>query len=314
MLRELQVGPIDISGWSPDEDHPVFPVGSKPKRMVIAPANVAPPLIAGHSYLFKTAADWRQQQIWSEIVAAQLAALVGVPVPPCFISVDGSGADVGALIEFFYGYPGEVPAMRLAHGSDFLTALYPSAKQRGRPHAVRLNIGICRRFVPDRAIEWWGKVLTFDALIGNVDRHTENWGLVGRLTARGHERLIAPAFDNGTSLGYEKAEAAIASSWSKEAIKSYIDKGRHHCSWDVDDETVRGHFDLCHRYIIAYPEAGKAMRSVIRFDRSQITAITEWCSRTNVGIPFTSARARFVTELIEARQARLRAVLGEGDD
>ena len=51
---------VDITNWAGHEDFAVFPVGSKPKRMLICPANTSEPfLIAGHSYLLKTALGWQ---------------------------------------------------------------------------------------------------------------------------------------------------------------------------------------------------------------------------------------------------------------
>lgn len=309
------MGPIDISSWPRDEDYPVFPVGSKPKRMVRAPDNVASPLISGHSYLFKTATDWLQQQVWSEVIAAELGAILGLPVPRCFIACDGTPKAAGALIEFFYGYPGEPAVARLVHGSDLLASMFPQAKQRGRPHALKLNVGICKRFASDDAVEWWARAVTFDALIGNTDRHTENWGLLARLVPlKGNSITIAPAFDNGTSLGYEQREEAIATPWNERKLEGYAAKGRHHFSWDQDDERVRGHIDLCRRYALAYPNARKVMRNVIRFDREQITSIVEPCTHVDVGIKFSPARAQFVTDLIMTRQRLIRTALGDGDD
>ena len=44
---------IDVDEWSVDEDFPIFPVGSKPKRLIRCPERAPQPfLIPGHSYLF----------------------------------------------------------------------------------------------------------------------------------------------------------------------------------------------------------------------------------------------------------------------
>ncbi|WP_177313701.1 HipA domain-containing protein [Marinobacter gelidimuriae] len=48
---------------------------------------------------------------------------------------------------------------------------------------------------------YWGLGLCFDALIGNTDRHQENWGLIW--TEDSPTARFAPYFDNGTSLGHE---------------------------------------------------------------------------------------------------------------
>jgi hypothetical protein len=110
-----------VSSWALDEDFPVYPVGSKPKRMLICPENVTDPhLIPGHAYLFKTAEGWRAQQVWAELIAYRIAALVGLDVPPCFIAIDSAAGLVGSLLEFFYGYPNEDEPARLVHGADVI--------------------------------------------------------------------------------------------------------------------------------------------------------------------------------------------------
>jgi hypothetical protein len=50
---------------------------------------------------------------------------------------------------------------------------------------------------------WWAETIAFDALIANTDRHSENWGfLVDQSVPGDASYSLAPAFDNGTSLGF----------------------------------------------------------------------------------------------------------------
>ncbi|MEK7280865.1 MAG: HipA-like protein, partial [Chloroflexota bacterium] len=50
--------------------------------------------------------------------------------------------------------------------------------------------------------------LVFDALIGNVDRHHENWGVLENIRSESGERVfeVAPTFDHASSLGRELLE------------------------------------------------------------------------------------------------------------
>src|ERR1700712_5724858 len=76
---------VRVSGWTPGDDASIFPVGSKPKRLVLCPENINLPfLIPGHRYLFKTTHGWREQQLWSEVIAYEFSKLCGIEVPPCF--------------------------------------------------------------------------------------------------------------------------------------------------------------------------------------------------------------------------------------
>src|SRR3712207_5973183 len=113
--------PVLVGRWRQDEDFPVYPVGSKPKRMLICPADAAEPyLIPNHACLFKTAIGLQAQQVWSEIIAYRLASLLHLPVPPCFLAVAEQAGVTGVLVEFFYGFPGEPSPARLIHASDLI--------------------------------------------------------------------------------------------------------------------------------------------------------------------------------------------------
>ena len=141
MIDIATIGPVDVSQWSTDDDNPIFPVGSKPKKLLICP--VQPPLgwlIPRHRYLFKNAEGWQAGQLWTEVFAWQFSLLLGIDVPRCFVGVDGRGVP-GAVIEFFFGYPGEPAPERFFHASDLLQRSLID-KKRGRPHSVRSNAEI----------------------------------------------------------------------------------------------------------------------------------------------------------------------------
>ncbi|MHB1163969.1 MAG: hypothetical protein ACYC3K_01885 [Candidatus Nanopelagicales bacterium] len=50
------------------------------------------------------------------------------------------------------------------------------------------------------AIESFAGCLAFDALIGNTDRHHENWAVIRT------SGLLAPAYDHAASLGFDVPE------------------------------------------------------------------------------------------------------------
>jgi len=307
---ETQPGrPIDITSWLLDEDFPIHPVGSKPKRVVTCPLTNAPFLISGHSYLFKIAKDRRATQMWSEVIAYRIAALVGLDVPPCFVAVNETTGEVGALVEFFFGYPNEPQPSRLVHAADLLQR-FRTGPRTDRPHFVRMNLQIGRALKIDD-VDWWARALTFDALIGNTDRHPENWGWLVRRPESGEvEWRLAPIFDNGTSLGWEIQEDKLARATDPSRIARYIRAGRHHVGWDRLTDSPTPHLELCHLFAQAYPAARAAMQQVIDFESTRIAPILEECAQLIVGVPFTPDRVRFVLALIEARKHELSAIMG----
>jgi hypothetical protein len=60
---------------------------------------------------------------------------------------------------------------------------------------------------------FWAKALTFDALIGNTDRHQDNWGIIITRQTEAPNKIkkmrISPVFDNGTSMGHEISPRAV---------------------------------------------------------------------------------------------------------
>jgi hypothetical protein len=161
------------------------------------------------------------------------------------------------------------------------------------------------------AVNWWARVLSFDALIGNSDRHPENWGFLKRTReARDASWALAPAFDNGTSLGYEIREERLSELSNPIKLAAYIDAGHHHCGWDLSSDHRTLHADLCRRFADAFPSVRDDMRQVIAIQRDQIAKILDACSEFDVSVSFTRDRAYFVSELIEARRQRLLPIVG----
>lgn len=295
---------ILIGSWRKNEDYGIYPVGSKPKRLVFCPVDDERLfLIPGHSYLFKIPQGWKAQQTWSEIVAYQVGCIVGVDVPPAFLAYDETTNEIGVLVEFFYNYPGEKLPIRFIHGIELIRR-YHTADANERPHHVKLNIALCRTYGIPGHIEWWGRLLTFDALIGNTDRHTENWGILFQQGPGASSKTsMAPAFDNGTSLAFQQTNPNVLK--KSGFMDRFISDGSHHCGFSANSDHPTPHVNLCQSFYMSFPQARGAMREILEFDESQMrdTIYRNICGE--ISVPFTADRAEFVTEVILARRARL---------
>lgn len=313
--RQLPSQIIDVATWSRDEEYPVFPVGSKPKRLLKCPSDIKEPfLIAGHRYLYKVAQSWRQQQTWSEVLAYELGRSLPLSVPPAFIAIDSNDGSMGVLIEFFYGYPDDPTPPQYLHGTDMLQRIRRGQSydpNTDRPHSVQMNMRICSTIGTQPASEWWASTMTFDALIGNTDRHPQNWGfLVKRIRPEEIDLELAPVFDNGTSFGYEYSDAQILQKWAPARMSSYIKKGSHHCSWQQDAVTGGNHLELCTALARASAVSGAAAINMIRLADSNIDELVDWCAQFDAPVRFNADRAEFVCQQLRARRDALASAIG----
>ncbi len=301
---------VDLSTWEL-EDNPFSLQGARPKRVFICPPNPPQPfLIGGHRYLFKEPDGRFAPQVWSEIIAYELSRDLEIPVPPAFAAVGPGNGSPGVLIEFFYDHPGDVPK-RYVDGIEFLqgAGLNTDFKRGSLLH----NLHLSRSLAIPRSKEWWARTIAFDALIGNVDRHSRNWGILINPVGEGPRYELAPAFDNGSSLGYNFPESSLEAQTQPDAIAAFLRKGHHHFGWLSGDKTSAQHFTLCKEMRRRSPGGvGNAMDATIDLSDHRIETVVEWCSRFNFPTAFTERRARFVAAQLMARRDALRSAL-EGD-
>ncbi|WP_178130926.1 HipA domain-containing protein [Reyranella sp. CPCC 100927] len=311
LLRQHPSEVVDLNGWDLDDEFPIGPTGAKPKRIFICPSP-APHgfLIGGHRYLFKEPSGPYAMQIWSEVIAYELAKRVHVLVPPAFLARAPGNGSPGVLIEFFYGYKDRPPA-RLISGIDRLQARgYPISYKRG---SLKDNINVCRGQAAPSWRSWWAETIAFDALIGNTDRHSENWGFLANTGPHGGMTFsMAPAFDNGTSLGFVTREQDLEQALSEARFLRFIERGCHHYGWTSADRASAQHVALC-RSLVAHVTGTRAtMRRVATVSDANFDEIVSWCREFNYSVPFSALRARFVATQLRARRNSILKTLAEG--
>ncbi|WP_295392106.1 hypothetical protein [uncultured Thiodictyon sp.] len=149
---------------------------------------------------------------WAEKVACEVARLLGLPHAEYDLAVWRGRLGVVS--------PSLVPQeARLILGNELLAKNFPDYAEAGRfrvrQHTVRRVLAVlgatgagtpsgwtCPTAVADAVGVFVGYLL-LDALIGNQDRHHENWGLIN--SAR-HGLTLAPTFDHASSLGRNETD------------------------------------------------------------------------------------------------------------
>jgi len=308
-LEQPPDSPVDVARWRADEEFGIYPEGARDKSLLYSPAPAPYPFLApNHRYLFKHAFDRYPDQFWAEIIAYRVGCLLGVAVPPAFVAWNTDTGVCGALIEWFLGYPAE-PEERYVPGGDIMSSIISGyERMRGHQHNFQgieryLSILETNEQLVGDWLGWWCDTLLFDALIGNTDRHQDNWGLLWK---SGPAARMAPAFDNGTSLGHEIFADNMPAFSDSARIRSYIARGAHHMRWDIADGRPARHPALIQRLLERYPDRqDQVINRLHAFNvsasRAMITGMTEF----NIPVPLSPQRADFVCRLIEARYSTL---------
>ena len=307
-VRQYPDEVVSLQAWSLDEEFPYGPQGAKPKRILICPN--PPPrgfLVGGHRYLFKEPTGSRAQQVWSEVIAYELSRELGIPVPPAFLALGPGNGSPGVLIEFFYGHAFD-PEYRFVHAIERLQGLgFAIDYARG---SLRDNAQLCRFHSVPLWRRWWAQTLAFDALIGNTDRHSENWGFLTLPGPAGMEYRLAPAFDNGTSLGFIIREGDLARFTQPAKLAMFVDQGKHHFGWGLGDDEGAQHARLCRTYAENIGDFGDAMDPILNLADAQIQGVVDWACSFDFPLRFSEERGRFVAAQLRARRDAIAAALG----
>jgi hypothetical protein len=184
---------VDLTKWVPAEDEPA---GENEKRWFVAPD--------GTHWIFKRNRPERSpNEHASELVASKVAKFLGIPAAE--VRLAKISGEIGCISRDVKSNPrNQLDSASLfiaEHAQDF----DPKARDSSG-HSLE-NIALVLADVSPpigyedaklTAVGWFAGYLIFDALIGNQDRHSENWGLELDLNSTFH---LAPSYDHATSLG-----------------------------------------------------------------------------------------------------------------
>ena len=171
---------------------------------------------------------------WAEKAACELARVLGIPCAHYELAIfDGRPGVVSRSI---------VPhGARLVLGNELLARFSPgydaALRYSQRRHTVSLAIEYIRRSQAGPPPDWrhpeidargvFLGYLLLDALIGNTDRHHENWGMLAQSS---NDIRIAPTFDHASSLGRElndsEREERLQTKDARYAVRGYVRKAR----------------------------------------------------------------------------------------
>jgi hypothetical protein len=191
---------VDVSDWPPAGEEQL---GTKPKQWLSDPDT-------GERWLWKESTwnrtpdgvRYRKGDDWSERVACEVAR--GLDLPTAEVELATRGTVVGVISRRFLA-----DGDGLVHGNELIVLDDPRGRAGYTPSKVEWALGGSSppedHPVLANAMDWFTGYLVLDALIGNTDRHIENWGIVA---TPGQRPRLAPTFDHASCLGFLLSDEA----------------------------------------------------------------------------------------------------------
>jgi hypothetical protein len=199
----------DVSDWEESGD---ISTGTREKDWLIRPDNRRRALI---KYPLKSPGE-----LWAEKLASEFGKVYGCNVPEADLA---RRENKNGVLAYSFLSRNE----SLVEGA----ALFIEVDSNFDPHIMNgYDVQLIQTLLPDaKLFEDFLRIMLFDALIGNQDRHVENWGIIEVL---GGNKYLSPAYDNSSSLGWQLSEQYVSEVMHDPArLTAFIKGGKSMVRW-----------------------------------------------------------------------------------
>lgn len=182
--------------------------------------------------------DYDCSEACSEKLAYEIAKILGYDCAKIELAVDNN--DKIGVLNYYFSDRFNAPH------TDIVAYLNKDTKERNSYYTIS-NIKSVLDDIDTDLFKYFIKIMIFDALIGEQDRHEENWGI----TEKQGKSFISPLYDNGDSLLREFRNIANAQKYY-DGIKdfnAYIDRSQT-IIYKEDNKSRYKHFELI-KYLYA---------------------------------------------------------------
>ena len=270
-------------------------------------------------WLFKQARP-NTGEHWAEKVASEIAELLGLPTH--VVEIARYEGRMGCAVKSFLRKH-EI----LVHGNEFLAGAikdYDKYKQWGQAdHHFSNIVNTIEKWFPEEKFRELVSLrivgyFVFDALVGNTDRHHENWGMLLKpvkflLEDNMSEELtrfrvaLAPTYDHGSSLGRELLDDRMRLLLADpQGIQRYIRKATGGIFKNAQARKGLSPMALVELIAATYPE-------LVRPWRNRITALPEeFALPLLAGIPescMSQASREFVLAFLAESRKMIASIL-----
>jgi hypothetical protein len=175
VIRNLAMSSFyDITGWN---QQPWFSTGgTRDKKYIQGPEDK---FYYFKTSLHKTNKDYRYE-FWSEVIAYEVGKLLKFDILKYDIAKDGE--KIGCLSESMIDSEKEELIEGFKYLQAFDNTFNPEDVQLRNQYSFQLIEGTLKSFHFNKFLSNIIDMLVFDALIGNGDRHQENWAFISNFT------------------------------------------------------------------------------------------------------------------------------------
>ena len=166
----------------------------------------------------------------------------------------------------------------LCHGNEVLRWIVPGYDPEKKFHQSEHTLenifqAMERIFISTEAARFAkariSEYIVLDALVGNTDRHHENWGILRERAGDGWRGFVAPSFDHASSLGRELLDERRDRFLAERLVGGYVEKGHGGIYWSEDERRAPSPLELVRRAAQRYPEFFQgALKKTQRLDES----------------------------------------------
>lgn len=206
-------------------------------------------------WLFKYPQD-NTGQHWAEKIAAEVASRLGIVHAKVELA-EFQGKRGSATESFSRG------GRELVHGNQMLERVVhgynPASTFNQSNHTVTNIWHVMDRVFAESDVAKQAKLriaeyLVLDALIGNTDRHHENWGILRRRVGDRWKGFVAPSFDHASSLGRELLDRHRDRLMAENRVGEYLERARGAVYWSEDERHGPSPLTLVRRASSKYPD------------------------------------------------------------
>ena len=213
---------------------------------------------------------------WAEKIASEIASVMGITHAK--VELAQFQGERGSVTESF-ARGGRV----LHHGNQMLEVTVdgynPNQKFRQSSHTLANIWKVMDAIFLDPESAKQAKLIiaeytVLDALIGNTDRHHENWGILRRRAGDEGRDFVAPSYDHASSLGRELRDERRDRLMTENRIGDYAERGRGAIYWSEDERHGASPLELVRRAAPTYPDLfHSALAKLQKLDEDSISTI-----------------------------------------